>query len=299
MAFNTGSRASLYYVPEVTFGTTPATPQMIEIPKQSYSLQLQKEVFNDPTILADRMERYERHGNYNVNGDITVSLQHAQFDTLLEAAMGGTWTTNVLKVGQTTRSFTFESYHADEPRSLQYTGCRIASFSMNVVPNSIVTSTFSLMGSGFNDSASPLDATPTAVLNKQPLTHIGGTITIGGTAVKATSFTLNVDNGMEAAYAIGSSAAQDITWGEAVVTGTMTLYWEDMTQIDRFVDETTAEVEIVLTDGSNTLTFNMANVKFNGGGLPVPGSGVLFVEVPFKALRDETDLTPLTITRSA
>ena len=299
MAFNTGSRASLYYIPEVTFGATPVTPQMVEIPKQSYSLQLQKEIFNDPTIIADRMERYERHGNYNVNGDVTVSLQHEQFDTLLEAALGGTWTGNALKIGQTPRSFTFESYHADTPRSLRYTGCRMSTFSMNVAPNSIVNATFGIIGSGFSDDSTPLDATPTAIVNKQPLTHIGGTITIGGSAVKATAFTLNIDNGMEAAYAIGSSAAQDITWGEAVVTGSMTLYWEDMTQIARFVDETAAEVEIVLTDGTNTLTFNMASVKFNGGGLPVPGSGILFVEVPFKALRDAADATPLTITRSA
>lgn len=299
MAFSKGSRAALYYVPEVTYGVTPVTPQMAELSKTSYTLSLNKDVLNDPDILSDRMEAYERHGNYLVNGDITASFKHEQFDALLEAALGGTWTTNVLKVGQTERSFTFESWHGDIARSLRYTGVRVNSFSMSVVPNSIVTATFGLIGSGFSDGTSQLDSTPTPVVNKTPLTHIGGTIEIGGVAVKATNFSLSIDNGMEAQYAIGSSAAADVSWSEATVTGSFTVYFEDMAQIDRFVDEVEAEVEIVLSDGANTLTFNMERVKFNGGGVPVPGSGVLFVEVPFKALKGTVSGTPVSITRSA
>jgi len=32
MAFSQGSRAGLSYVPEVTFGTTPVTPSLIQLP---------------------------------------------------------------------------------------------------------------------------------------------------------------------------------------------------------------------------------------------------------------------------
>lgn len=297
--FASGSQSDVAYVAEVTPGTTPATPQMITIPKQSITLGLSKEIINDPTILSDRMERYERHGNYIVGGDIVCSLQHGQFDDFLEAALGGTWSTNVLKVGSTAKYFTIERGFTDISQYERFTGCTVSEWNLSVQPNAIVTSTFSFVGMGLSTATSPLDATPTAVQNKEPLIHIGSTITVGGASVKATAFTLNVNNNIETGYAIGGSAAVVVKPTESVVTGSMTFYFEDLVQYNRFLNETPTSFSIQMTDGTNTLTIAADTVKFNGAAIPVNGSGLLFVTVPFKVLRNGTSGTTITVTRSA
>lgn len=299
MAFATGTRTEIAYIAETTFNTTPSTPQMILLPKQSTSLDTTKDLFDDPTIVSDRMEYDERHGNIHTGGDLVFTLQHGQWDDLLEAALGGTWTSNVLKNGTTTRSFTFEEQFQDITQYRIFTGVRVNSFGLEVSPNAIVTGTFGLMGAGMTTSQTALDATPTALQVKAGMSHIGGTLTVGGSAAVCTAFSLSVDNGMEQIYGIGSSTARDVTWAESTVTGSATFYYEDLVMYNRFLNETTAAIVITLSDGTNTLTFTVPKAKFNTATLPIPGPGVLFVTMAFKGLKDATAGCSLSITRSA
>lgn len=297
MALATSNRVQLAYIPETVFGTTPSTPQMIGIPMQSTTLDLAKEVINDPTLVSDRMERFERHGNYQVGGNIVTSLQHAQWDDFIEAAMGGTWTTNVLKVGTVNRSFTIEQGFLDITQYRRFTGCRVNTWNLEVSPNAVVQSTFGLIGAGMTTSTSPLDVTITAIQAKQPMVHIGATITVGGSSVKATAFSMQVNNNMNATYGIGSSGALDVTQHESQVTGSMTFYFEDMVTYDRFLNETSAAVSVALTDGTNTITIAIPAAKFNTATLPVSGSD-LFVTMSYKALYDSTAATTVSVSRS-
>lgn len=297
MTVASGNRVQMAYAAETVFGTTDALPQMITIPMRSTTLDLSKEIINDPTIVSDRMERYERHGNYQVGGDLVVTLQHGQWDDFIEATLGGTWATNVLKVGQVARSFTIEQGFLDITQYRRFTGCRINSWSVSVAPNAVVESTFGIIGAGLTASTSPLDASMTAVVDKQPLVHIGTTITVGGSAVKATAFTMQVTNNMNPDFSIGASSAFDITSNEVNLTGSATVYFEDMVMYNRFLNETSAAISVVLTDGTNTITLAIPVAKFNGAALPVGGSGNLFVTMPFKGLF-ATD-TVITVTRSA
>ena len=299
MAFASGSRVRLAYVPEVTFNTTPALPELVELPKQSMTLDLSKETFNDPTITSDRMEADERHGNIMVGGEVVATLQHGQFDDWLQAALGGTWTTNVLKVGVIPRSFTIEQGFLDINQYRRFTGVRVNSYSLEVNPGSIVSATFGLMGAGMTTAQAPLDATVTAPQAKQGMSHIGGSISVAGSNVVCTAASISVENGMDPAMGIGSSTAFDLVWAESVVTGSCTFYFEDLIQYNRFLNETTAAIVIVLSDGTNTLTHTIPKAKFNTATLPVPNSGMLFVTMAFKGLKDATTGTTLQISRSA
>lgn len=297
--FASGSRVQMGYVAETTFGTTPATPQVVLFPMQSTTFDLQKEVINDPTIVPDRMELDERHGNVSSSGNLVVTLQHGQFDDLIEAAMCGTWASNEVKVGTVSRSFTFEQGFLDVGQYRRFTGVKVNSFELSMAPNQVVQATFGLLGAGMTTSATALDSTPTAIQNKAGLTHLGGTITVGGSPVICTSLSLSLNNGMTTNYGIGSSAARDITYAESTVSGSATFYFEDLVAYNRFLQETTAAISVSTTDGTNTMTFNIPKAKFMGGQLPVPNSGVLFLTMPFKALKDSVTGTTLSITRSA
>ena len=74
MAFAQGSRSSLAYIAETTFGTTPSTPTFANLPINSHSLDLTKDRVEGNEIQADRMSRVDRHGNKQAGGSIEVDL---------------------------------------------------------------------------------------------------------------------------------------------------------------------------------------------------------------------------------
>ena len=104
MAFAQGSRSSLSYITETTFGTTPAG-NFQNLPFTSHSLNMTKDRVEGTDIQADRMSRVDRHGNRQVAGDIVGDLRDGDFDELLESAMLSAWSTNVLKIGTTPKYF--------------------------------------------------------------------------------------------------------------------------------------------------------------------------------------------------
>lgn len=301
MAKASGSRTQLAYAAETVYGTTDAVPQMILLPKQSVSLDLSKELLTNSTIVGDRMTLADRHGNYTVGGDVVAPLQHGQWDDWFQMLLGGAWgtpTANVIKNGSTNRSMTVEVGQLDLPQYRRFTGVRINSFGLEVDPGSIVTATWGLMGAGMTTSASALDATMTAVQDKLGMSHIGGSITVNGGSVCATAFSLNIENGMTPAYCIGAAKAEDQVWSETSVSGSVTFYFESLTQYNMFVNETEVPIVVVLSDGTNTLTFTIPKAKFNSGSVPTPNSGLMFLTMDWKAYRDSATTSLISVTRT-
>lgn len=87
-----GSRHSMRYVAESTYGQTPATPAFKPIRHTGTTLGLSKESLQSEEIRSDRQIADFRHGAYQVGGDINFELSFGSFDDLLEAVLLGTWT---------------------------------------------------------------------------------------------------------------------------------------------------------------------------------------------------------------
>ena len=132
------------------------------------------------------------------------------------------------------------------------------------------------------------------------MVHKEGSISVDGVELGiVTAFSFQVDNGYQAAYAIGSGDAADIAYGQASVTGSMTVYFQDLVMYNRFINETQVAVELVTEDpAGNKYTWLMNNVQFNTGTLPVGGAGPRTITMSFEALDDATH-GPLEITREA
>ena len=86
MPFSQGSRSGLSYVTESTFGVTPGTPALVQLPYNTHSLEMTKDRVSGNEIQPDRMLRVDRHGNRQAGGDIVVDLRKADFDPFLESA---------------------------------------------------------------------------------------------------------------------------------------------------------------------------------------------------------------------
>lgn len=298
--FAAGSRTRLAYVAEATYGTTPPTPAMEVLPFISEGLNLTKEVFEDPSIQSDRQRRFHRHGNQSVEGELSVAYAHETYDDLLAALLWGTWTANVLKIGETEQSFTMEVGHTDIDQYRVFTGVAVDTFTLEVNLDGVVSANFGLMGKSHSVSGTELDASPTAAPDKQPFTHLSGTFKEGGTAIATlTGITLTIENNLQRNFVLGSNTAVCLSPGTYNITGEATAYFNDAALLTKFINETSTSIEFTLTDGTNTHTWKLSSVKFDGASINVDTDQTLPITIPFYATYNSGDASSVMITRSA
>jgi len=306
MPFSQGSRSSLSFVTEATFGTTPAG-NFTNLPFTTHSLNLTKDRVAGNDIQADRMPRVDRHGNRQVAGDIVVDLRDGVYDAFLESALLSTWagaSTNVLKVGVTPKFFSIEDYAADIDQARLFTGMTVSTMGISLAPNQMVTTTFGMVGKDMTVSAT--QKTQTAAANNAPFDAYSGDIAIGNVAsssavaiVTGIDFTLN--NSFAPTFVIGDDSAPSLEYGRAEIEGTITAYFEDTALINRFLNETETELEVSVNDptGTNAYTFLFPRIKINSADVPVDGPTSRIINLSFVALYDSTELSNLVITRPA
>jgi len=303
MAFAQGSRSSLSFITESTFGTTPAG-NFTNLPFSTHSLNLTKDRVAGNDIQADRMARVDRHGNRQVGGDIVVDLRDGDYDSFLESAMLNTWATNVLKVGVTPKFFSIEDYAADIDQARVFTGMSVSTMAISLAPNQMVATTFGMVGKDMSMSAT--EKTQDAASGAAPFDAYSGDLSIGNVGgaapvaiVTALDFTLN--NSYAPTFVIGDDSAPSLEYGRAEIEGTLTAYFEDDALINRFLNETETEIEVSVDDptGANTYTFQFPRVKINSADVGVDGPTSRMISMSFVALYDTTEATSLKITRPA
>jgi hypothetical protein len=303
MAFAQGSRSSLSYIVESTFGTTPAG-NFTNLPFSTHSLNLTKDRVAGNDIQADRMPRVDRHGNRQVAGDIAVDLRDADYDAFLESAMLSTWALNVLKVGTAPKFFSIEDYAADIDQARVFTGCSVSNLAISLAPNQMVTTTFGMVGKDMTVGA--VEKTQDAASGAAPFDAYSGDISIGNVGGAApvaivTSLDFTLTNSFAPTFVIGDASAPSLEYGRAEVEGTLTAYFEDATLINRFLNETETEIEVSVDDptGVNSYVFTFPRVKINSADVGVDGPTSRMISMSFVALYDATEGTNLKITRPA
>jgi hypothetical protein len=301
MAFAQGSRSSLSYIVESTFGTTPAG-NFTNLPFSTHSLNLAKDRVAGNDIQSDRMPRVDRHGNRQVGGDVVVDMRDADYDEWLEAAMLNTWSTNVLKVGTTPKFFSIEDYAADIDQARLFTGMTVNTMGVSLAPNQMVTTTFGMVGKDMDIGATEKTQDPAS--GASPFDAYSGDLSIGDVGAGSASaivtgldFTLT--NGYAPTFVVGDDSAPSLEFGRAEVEGTLSAYFEDAALVNRFIEETETEIEVSVGDGTNTMTFLFPRVKINSADVGVDGPTSRVISMSFVALYDTTEATNLKITRSA
>ena len=299
MAFAQGSRSSLSYIVESTFGTTPAG-NFQNLPFTTHSLNMTKERVAGTDIQADRMSRVDRHGNRQVAGEITADLRDTDYDDLLESAMLNTWNLNVLKVGTAPKYFSIEDYAADIDQARLFTGCSVNTLAVSLAPNAMVTGTFGIVGKDMTISAT--EKTQDAATGAAPFDSYSGDLEIGGSvAAIVTAMDFTVTNGFAPTFVVGDDSAPSLEVGDAVVEGTISAYFEDAALLNRFIDETETSLKVTVGDNEgtpNTMEFFFPRCKINSADVGVDGPTSRVIALSFVALRDETEETNLRITRT-
>lgn len=307
-----GSRHSMAFIEESTYGTTPATPTLSPLCHTGTTLALSKNTLESQKLRNDRQISDFRHGAYQVGGDISFELQYADFDAILEAVLCGTWTsdtpivgTDQLKAGTTRRSFTIERYFsdiqtADKPYH-RFTGCEFASMSLSVAPDAMITGSFTVVGQGQDlDTVAITGSSYDTETGNAPLDSFSGTLKENGSTIAViTEIQLNLENGIDPRFVVGSQETIRPAIGRSNCSGQITAYFENSTLLDKFINETESSIDFTLPDlDGNELKFILPRVKYNGGQPDVSGEGPITLSMPFQALRDETETTNIIIERN-
>jgi len=299
------SRHSLSMIVEATYGTTPATtPQFDAVRHLSTTLGLTKDALVAQELRADRQISDHQYGVRQVGGDIVAELTYGgTVDTILEAVLGGTWTTNVLKAGTTRRSYSILRRFLDLSAGHYhlFKGCEFNTLSLQNAANDRVQMTAGVIGQDLAiASAAPAGATFPAAATTGQMTGILGAVSEGGSPLGiVTEVSFSLENGLEIRPVIGSNKTLEPSIGRSNCTGQVVVYFEDATQLTKFVDETSSSLDFTCTDAAgNDLKFEFPNIKYSGGDLPAQGQGAITLTMPFQALYDSGDATQIIVTRT-
>ena len=305
--FAQGSRSSLGVGVEGTFGTAANT--YTNLPIKTHSLDLTKERLQGQDIQADRMQRVDRHGNRNAAGSIEVDLRKGNYDDLLESAFLSTFdSSDEITIGTTPKFLTIEDAMNDIGQYRLFTGMTVSTATFNIAPNQMVETTFEMVGKDM--SVSGTGKTVGASTINQPFDSYNGAIYEGGVGTSdlvnvITSINFSITNSFAPTFVVGSDTAPQLEFGRAAIEGSMSVYAEDATFIDRFLGETESELQVSVDDpsGANSYTFYMPRIKYNGASVPLANEQSRIIELPFVALYDgdaSGDLgTALRLTRTS
>ena len=300
MAFETGSKTQLVRIVEVTWGTTPATPAMTKTRFTSVNLDPVMGMIESKELRSDRMTADVRGTTLNGEGTFAFEFCPTDFDDILEAAMGGTWTTNILKAGTTQKSFSVEVGHLGISQYKLLKGCLVDKFSLDIKPNAIVTGSVSLISKDFTVAGTSAATTTPAASGLSPYDAQNAATVMkeGGTTIAyITGLSFTLDNGIEKATVVGSKSLAGAQFGRSKITGTVTALFQDSTLLAKFLAETATSIECTLSNGTKSHALKFGNVKYTGGKSGVSTEGLLAVEMPFTALYDGVTTSNLQITR--
>jgi hypothetical protein len=304
MAIALSTRSRVGFIAEVTNGTTPATPAFAELPSTNWNVNLTRDAYEDTSIRADRMSRYNLSGNNEVAGSFDVNFTHGYYDAFLESLCQGAWTTNVLKTGNTRKTFAIEEQQLDIVQYRVFNGVLVDKFTLKVPAKGVVTGTFEVLALSQSalSGTTFTGATFTAAAIKNPFTDYGasGFMKEGGSAVGYISgLDLSFDNGYTKNFAIASNVVREFSTNRLKITGTATVFFEDAVMYNKFVNGTASSLDLKLDNGTNTLQILLPNIKYTAATKTITnGSGGIEIQMPFEALYDGTSLSNVVFTRN-
>lgn len=206
---------------------------------------------------------------------------------------------DIVKIGTTRRSFAVLERHTDRAIDYLYRGCEVGAMALAFPLGDKIVATFTLLGREAEKYTVPGGATFAPRGTSDMMVTTEGFLREGGVEIAyATEANLNLDNGMEAAFALFSRGAYCIGNGTAVVSGDLSFYLKDATLYDKYLDETVSNIVLRATDGTDHYTFYVPRLRYTTGTKETSGPGAIIPQVNFAAGYDPTMETTFAVERS-
>lgn len=293
------SRVRVLYALESTLGTSPAGPGVYKpLRCTGQSLDLNKATFQSQEARQDRNISDYRHGGKKVSGDIDFELMPTDLDDLIAGALASSFTAKVCKNGIVQKSFSIEVGHMDINQFRLFKGVLIDKLSISAKPGAMVTGKLSCVGLDMVLAGTSVDTAPLAAGTASPFDTFSGSVKEGGSAIATvTSLDINIDNGDKHLEALNSAAAIDISLGRFNVTGNLSVYLQDASMFNKFLNETLSSIEVQF-GAAIFHKYKMGSVKYGAAKAPTQNEGPVIVQLPFQAIYNATDVCTLMVTTS-
>lgn len=304
------NRVKITYVPETVFNTTPVdSVDWVEARVTGETLSATTNRTDSTEIRSDRQITSSSKVSRQAAGAMNIELTMNTFDDLIEAAVAGTWTTDVLEVGVEERSFSIQKEFQDlsTPSFELFTGMRVGQMDLNIATGSLVTGSFNFTGAG--ESRGTTDAlglgtlTPATTNDVLNATSSIASLTIDGssTGVCLTSLTMSVNNNLRENMCIGEEFANDIGYGSSLITGSFEAYltYEMFQKLDAVADNTDVALSFQIGDGVNSYTILLPRLKLSADSPQATAKDTdVMITFNYTALLDSVTGTSLRITRA-
>jgi hypothetical protein len=124
-----------------------------------------------------------------------------------------------------------------------------------------------------------------------------GFVKIDGATAYTTGVKLDVNNNISQLNVLGQNAAYGTYLGMKTVSGSLTLVYEDNTFYNKFINNTSASLQFQLSDGTNSHTYMLPNIKLSKVAAAT-NEGVRLLTCDFVGLYDATLASIMSITRT-
>lgn len=190
--------------------------------------------------------------------------------------------------GHTDPSFAIEHWHSDIAQSELFLGNKLQRLALGLPPTGMATVNLDFMGKDITAATSAYFTSPTAASTTGVAAAISGVCTVGGVAVALlTGLNLNIAANMSATPVVGSNTYPDIFEGRIVVSGDMSVYLQDATFRDYFLNESEVAASVVLAANglaaADFISLSLPRIKF-GASDKDDGESGLIQSMPFQAL---------------
>lgn len=302
-----GISAQLGFAEETTWGTVVTPDRFLPLVSESLSNEIER--LESEAIVAGRLTLDAdgwAPGGKSASGDLNLELYNAGIGLLLEHALGAVETTGTdpytheftpaLLFGKGLTVQIGRPGVAGTVHPFTYSGCKVASWELTAEVGSFARLTLSLVGKEETTATEALaEVSYPAGLKPFRFTH--GTLSLGGSAFKVKGATISGENALDTDRRfLGTDVIDEpIDNGLRTYGGNLTAEFTDLTAYNRFVNGTTAALELAFTNGTETLTVAMGAVRFDGTTPQVGGREVLELPLPFKSVA-ASDAAALTIT---
>jgi hypothetical protein len=311
------SRVVVRAVAESTYGTTPAAA-LQTIRTTGFRLKRATQGNASQEIRSDaQIPDWVRLGA-NVEGEIPFEFVYGNLDTtaadFLAGAFRSTWSidtgfvgvesgTDLLQNGTGTKSFTIEAEYSDITKFHAFTGCRVNTFSLSIVPGQIVTGSLGFMGKADTPASATVGTgAATAAVTGDPMNAVDhvSAITEGGSAVEVLGIDLAVNNGLRMRQIVGSLTPDDIGYGRFNVTGSIRVYFADTALLTKYNAATESSLGFTLTDADgDAYAFKVDSLKYTDFDKPVDSpDGDVIATLPFQGIINTTTSKTLRLTRN-
>jgi hypothetical protein len=310
MAIASASTARLALVKEAAWGATPATPAFAVARMTGESLNLTRQSVASNEIRADRNLADLIQVGGGAGGEVQVEWSYggagSALDLMLESALFGAWSSDVLKNGSDETSLTIEKTFDTGATGVfvRLTGMVANTMTLTATAGQVLTGGFGFLGKGGSvGDAALVGATYAPAPSGPVMDAAAGFASLGLGALsspKIRSVSLSATNNLRGQSVVGSIEAAGLGLGRFDLTGSIEVYLENKQLLDVYLAGNGLDLSFVIGSVSGErYAFDLPRIKLTAAEVVAGGNDEdVMVRCGFQALHDPVEGCAIKVTRA-